>query len=88
MPPSLNPKAKGLWSIFNLVIFKTQKEKLVSVFVRITRPPCRLGVSCQYLWIEVSGHGGEGGLWEGEGLVGAPVAVCLGDVEPGAVAVH
>lgn len=27
VPPSLNPLAKGLWSIFNLVIFKKKKNR-------------------------------------------------------------
>lgn len=31
VPPSLNPLAKGLWSIFNLVIFKNKETKQVAV---------------------------------------------------------
>lgn len=32
VPPSLNPLAKGLWSIFNFVIFKRNVKKIVKMY--------------------------------------------------------
>lgn len=41
VPPSLNPLAKGLWSIFNLVIFKKKKTgSCQSVFMFDSNSVC------------------------------------------------
>ena len=53
---------------------------------------CVCGALLQYLGVLVGGDGGEVGLWEGDGVVGAPAervdAVRLDHQEPRGVPVH